>query len=533
MLEGYNCTVFAYGQTGTGKTHTMEGQFDDAEQRGIIPRSVHLIFQQLEDKKVDFSVKASYLEIYNEELGDLLDDSYGEAADKRKSVASSSKHKKLLLCDGEKGVVCNNLTEVNCMSAKEVLDSLRKGIDARQVAETQMNKASSRSHSIVTLKIMIKETTVNGEQVRFGQLNLVDLAGSECVQRSGATGERLREAGNINQSLLTLGRVITGLSVKGGGFIPYRDSKLTRLLQESLGGRAKTCILATVSPADDSADESGSTLEYAHRARSIKNKPVTNSTSSKNDVLRASTQEVEDMRKILQAQREKSGTYLPTEKYEEMVQQIESGKANLDMCEEELIRLRQQLSSEKLRADGLKSDLAFSKKQCAETEAELGTTKEALEKTEIELEDTRGELQGTQAIVGEQSTTETALTNEATVLEKSLTESTADITELLAKVQRASCNANEKSSVTSKLGEATLAASSILRQRCSELTNAISASGTDIQVGAYLFNFACFFVPSLFHFPFFPLRLCSAQQQKVTRIRSTFLRRTVQSLTTS
>jgi kinesin family member 11 len=217
--------------------------------------------------QVDFSVKVSYLEIYNEELGDLLDDYSGDSSsnsDKRKSVCASSsvtKHKKLLLCDGEKGVVCNNLTEVNCYSAQEVLDALKRGIDARQVAETQMNKASSRSHSIVTLKIMIKEATANGEQVRFGQLNLVDLAGSECVQRSGATGDRLREAGNINQSLLTLGRVITGLSERKSGFIPYRDSKLTRLLQESLGGRAKTCIVATLSPADDSAEESGSTLE--------------------------------------------------------------------------------------------------------------------------------------------------------------------------------------------------------------------------------------------------------------------------------
>ena len=201
VMQGFNCTVFAYGQTGTGKTHTMEGNVTDPEQMGIIPRSVHYIFEKLESAKADFNVRASYLELYNEELGDLLGDddaaSYSSSSTSFSTMGKSSngvsskdiKTKKLMLCDSTKGVVCNNLTEVVATSPKEALEALQKGINQRQVAETHMNKASSRSHSIFTLKMMIKEITLEGvEQIRYGQLNLVDLAGSECVARSGATG---------------------------------------------------------------------------------------------------------------------------------------------------------------------------------------------------------------------------------------------------------------------------------------------------------------------------------------------------------
>ena len=172
----------------------MEGDLDDPSDRGIIARSVQYIFDHFEKTRCDFSVKCSYLEIYNEELADLLDNSNNNASNASGSEASSAASsssssssassaggngKKLMLCEGTKGVVCNNLTETAAMTVDDVFACLRKGISSRQVAETQMNKTSSRSHSIFTLKIMIKETTMNGEECHIGQLNLVDLAGSE------------------------------------------------------------------------------------------------------------------------------------------------------------------------------------------------------------------------------------------------------------------------------------------------------------------------------------------------------------------
>ena len=213
----------------------MEGDIHSEENAGIVPRAVKAILEQLEAGGWDFTIRVSFLELYNEELQDLL---------------NTSGEKKLKLCeDLNKGVVCQNLEEITVLNVGDIFEILQRGILQRQTAETLCNKSSSRSHSIFTMKIMIKECNVDGEEVvRHGQMNLVDLAGSECVGRSGAKNDRAREAGSINQSLLTLGRVITAL-VDHHGHIPYRDSKLTRLLQESLGGKAKTCIIATLSPA--------------------------------------------------------------------------------------------------------------------------------------------------------------------------------------------------------------------------------------------------------------------------------------------
>jgi kinesin family protein 11 len=223
----------------------------------------------------------------------------------------------LKLCeDVGKGVVCQNLEEITVLNVADIFEILQRGIQNRQTAATLCNKNSSRSHSIFTMKIMIKECNVVGEEVvRHGQLNLVDLAGSECVGRSGAKNDRAREAGNINQSLLTLGRVITAL-VDHHGHIPYRDSKLTRLLQESLGGKAKTCIIATLSPSQLAVDESMSTLEYAYRAKSIKNQPTANQRMTKKVVLKEYCAEIEQLRAQLAATRDKNGVYMdPAEFY--------------------------------------------------------------------------------------------------------------------------------------------------------------------------------------------------------------------------
>lgn len=242
--------------------------------------------------------------------------------------------------DARRGVVCNGLDEVLVHNLSEVQKAIAHAINKRKVAETLLNKASSRSHCIFTLTIHKKETTPDGEDLlkvrlrappmglgvahcrtaaatlwrrrtltpcvravdgtaQVGKLNLVDLAGSECVGRSGAKNKRAREAGNINQSLLTLGRVITAL-VEHRGHVPYRDSKLTRLLQESLGGRAKTCIIATLSPSVICVDETMSTLDYAHRAKNIKNKPEVNQKMTKRVLLREYSLTIERLKSELQ-----------------------------------------------------------------------------------------------------------------------------------------------------------------------------------------------------------------------------------------
>lgn len=260
VLKGFESTVFAYGQTGTGKTFTMEGNVNVKDQEGVIPRSCQAIFSALcSGRFKEHSVRVSYLEIYNEELTDLLTGSGGL------KVSACS--------DGS--TTCVGLSEVDVDSPEEVINIIRESQERRQTAETNMNKASSRSHCLFTLVVTSKEEVDGGVVERQGKLHLVDLAGSECAKSTGAASGsvRFRESQNINKSLLTLGRVITALRDKQSR-VPYRDSKLTRLLQEALGGKSKTCIIATVSPSSLCVEETLSTLKYAEKAQGITNKAV-------------------------------------------------------------------------------------------------------------------------------------------------------------------------------------------------------------------------------------------------------------------
>merc|ERR1712018_806195 len=186
-------------------------------------------------------------------------------------------------------VIIQGLEEIQVHDKQEVYKILERGSIKRQTAETKMNANSSRSHTVFTVTVFVNQQSIDGEDMlKIGKLNLVDLAGSENIGRSGAVDKRAREAGNINQSLLTLGRVITSL-VDRTPHIPYRESKLTRLLQDSLGGRTKTSIIATVSPASINLEETLSTLDYAHRAKNIQNKPELNQKISKKEKLKVST----------------------------------------------------------------------------------------------------------------------------------------------------------------------------------------------------------------------------------------------------
>uniref|UniRef100_A0A8C7N6I4 Kinesin family member 4 n=1 Tax=Oncorhynchus kisutch TaxID=8019 RepID=A0A8C7N6I4_ONCKI len=270
LFKGYHATVLAYGQTGSGKTFSMGGTYTSAQENeptvGVIPRVVRMIFQEREKHTdCEFSLAVSYLEIYNEDILDLLCPSVSK--DKPSTINIRE--------DPKEGIKIVGLTEREVFSANEMVGCLELGNSARTVGSTAMNAASSRSHAIFTITL---EQRRGADKSVFSLLHLVDLAGSERQKKTKAEGDRLKEGISINRGLLSLGNVISALGdeSKKGTFVPYRDSKLTRLLQDSLGGNSHTLMIACVSPADSNIEETINTLRYADRARKIKNKPVVN-----------------------------------------------------------------------------------------------------------------------------------------------------------------------------------------------------------------------------------------------------------------
>mmetsp|Transcript_4426 Transcript_4426/g.8596 ORF Transcript_4426/g.8596 Transcript_4426/m.8596 type:complete len:535 (-) Transcript_4426:69-1673(-) len=306
LIKGFNTTILAYGQTGSGKTFTMgtatsQGNEDN---EGVIPRAVNDVFNIAKKPSITTKVEVSYMEIYNEEIRDLLSD------DETDANGRSGELRVQEFPDGTMGVA--NLTSRVVKNSAEVGYWMEEASKKRAVASTAMNAVSSRSHAVCTLSITItpstlisnrdddssesgdesttasenksiasdnKSTISNGtassREKISAKLTLVDLAGSEKIKRTGATGSRMQEGININKGLFVLGQVIAALSEKSSKnikkYIPYRESKLTRLLQDSLGGNARTIMIACVSPADDNIEESTNTLRYAERARSIQN----------------------------------------------------------------------------------------------------------------------------------------------------------------------------------------------------------------------------------------------------------------------
>ncbi|CAL8336807.1 unnamed protein product [Lota lota] len=286
VTEGYNGTIFAYGQTGSGKSFTMQGVSEPAAQKGVTPRAFDHIFESIQcAENAKFLVRVSYLEIYNEEVRDLL--------------GSDPKQKMELKEHPERGVYVRELSLLTVHSVGECERVMEQGWRCRSVGYTLMNKDSSRSHSIFTIHLEICSTDEEGvDRLRAGKLNLVDLAGSERQSKTGATGERLREAAKINLSLSALGNVISALVAGRSRHVPYRDSKLTRLLQDSLGGNTCTLMVACLSPADNNYEESLSTLRYADRAKSIQNRPRVNQ-DPKDALLLQYRQEIKTLRALL------------------------------------------------------------------------------------------------------------------------------------------------------------------------------------------------------------------------------------------
>lgn len=388
MLAGYNCTIFAYGQTGTGKTYTMSGDMTEtlgmlSDEAGIIPRVLQKLFEKLEASDTESLVKCSFIELYNEDLRDLL--SADESA-KLKIYDDASKR-------GHISTVVQGMEEKHIKNAAEGIKVLQDGSLKRQVAATKCNDLSSRSHTVFTISTYVKKPNENGgdDYLSAGKLNLVDLAGSENIQRSGAENKRAAEAGLINKSLLTLGRVINAL-VDRSAHIPYRESKLTRILQDSLGGRTKTCIIATISPAKGNLEETISTLDYAFRAKNIKNKPQTNPLLNKKTLLKEFSHEIEKLKSELISTRQRNGVYLSNEAYEEMTAQSETRRivmeeqtAKMETLESNLRNRVQDLHALNVSFIGLKKDHDGTKEQ-------LDQTKNVLDQTEIVLSATKRNL---------------------------------------------------------------------------------------------------------------------------------------------
>ncbi|XP_027010627.2 kinesin-like protein KIF17 isoform X3 [Tachysurus fulvidraco] len=289
VTEGYNGTIFAYGQTGSGKSFTMQGVPDPPAQRGVIPRAFEHIFETIQcAENTKFLVRASYLEIYKEEVRDLL--------------GKDTKQKLELKEHPEQGVYVRDLSMHTVHSVVECERIMELGWKNRSVGYTLMNKDSSRSHSIFTIHLEICNIDAAGEDhLCAGKLNLVDLAGSERQSKTGATGDRLQEATKINLSLSALGNVISALVDGRSKHIPYRDSKLTRLLQDSLGGNTRTLMVACLSPADNNYEESLSTLRYANRAKSIQNRPRINE-DPKDALLRQYQEEIKQLKALVSGQ---------------------------------------------------------------------------------------------------------------------------------------------------------------------------------------------------------------------------------------
>nr|XP_038934822.1 kinesin-like protein KIF21A isoform X14 [Rattus norvegicus] len=302
-FEGYNATVFAYGQTGAGKTYTMGTGFDVnimEEEQGIISRAVKHLFKSIEEKKTsaikngvpppEFKVNAQFLELYNEEVLDLFDTTRDIDAKNKKSNIRIHE-------DSTGGIYTVGVTTRTVNTEPEMMQCLKLGALSRTTASTQMNVQSSRSHAIFTIHVcqtrvcpqtdaenvtdnkMVSESPqMNEFETLTAKFHFVDLAGSERLKRTGATGERAKEGISINCGLLALGNVISALGDKSkrATHVPYRDSKLTRLLQDSLGGNSQTIMIACVSPSDRDFMETLNTLKYANRARNIKNKVMVN-----------------------------------------------------------------------------------------------------------------------------------------------------------------------------------------------------------------------------------------------------------------
>ncbi|KAF7656442.1 hypothetical protein LDENG_00041100 [Lucifuga dentata] len=378
FFQGFNATVFAYGQTGSGKTHTIGeaniSSFRDEEQ-GIIPRAVADVFKLLDENDLtDFSVRVSYLEVYKEEFKDLLE------------VETASKD--IRIREDKGNIVLCGVKECEVEGLDEVLSLLESGNTARHTGATQMNPNSSRSHTIFTVHMeqrrggsrLYSTAACAGQQMLSSKFHFVDLAGSERILRTGNTGERLKESIQINSGLLALGNVIGALGdpKRKGSHIPYRDSKITRILKDSLGGNSKTLMIACISPSSSDFDESLNTLNYASRARNIQNRATIN-WKREPDRVEGLEQQIKALRRALEI-RQRSETRIiahadPNRRPrvgEAEISRLHAQSAHYRTCTDTAYRLLRELQSE----DALTAEQSLRVKEwlCSVEEERSGLT---------------------------------------------------------------------------------------------------------------------------------------------------------------
>ncbi|EJT97848.1 kinesin-domain-containing protein [Dacryopinax primogenitus] len=454
VLEGYNCSLLAYGQTGTGKTYTMQGDLSPSPltggpstNSGMIPRALSALFTILGETATDWSVKCSYIELYNEELRDLLAQELPAPAGNAQPMSRGKELPpglKLFEDGAKKGCVIQGLEEVAIKDERDAMRLLLRGSKQRQVAATKFNDHSSRSHSVFTItvhstspappKLGVSSQSEN-EFLRVGKLNLVDLAGSENIGRSGAADKRAREAGMINQSLLTLGRVINAL-VEGSAHVPYRESKLTRLLQDSLGGRTKTTLIATVSPAKSNLEETLSTLEYALTAKAIKNRPEINQRMSKSQLIKEYNVELERLKADLLAARKMEGVWVSNETWEELTRDTETRRTAHVEATRRVLELEVQMKA--LQTEFNESLALLSKRdgELKDARAQMAKDEAELREKEAELGALLLQLQEEVALRSAYQSSETRLQGIASELTSVLRSGLEDVDCLFGKVDR-------------------------------------------------------------------------------------------------
>uniref|UniRef100_A0A7N6FKV1 Kinesin-like protein n=1 Tax=Anabas testudineus TaxID=64144 RepID=A0A7N6FKV1_ANATE len=372
VMNGFNCTVFAYGATGAGKTHTMLGSQNEP---GVMYRTMKELFKRMDDAKdeKEFAVAFSYLEVYNEQIRDLLANA-GPLAVRE---------------DSSKGVVVQGLTLHQPKSAEHILEALDSGNRNRTQHPTDMNATSSRSHAVFQIYLRQQDKTASlNPNVCVAKMSLIDLAGSERASATNAKGARLREGANINRSLLALGNVINALADPKSkkAHIPYRDSKLTRLLKDSLGGNCRTVMIANVSPSSKSYDDTHNTLKYANRAKEIKSSLKSNVVSLDSHIgqyaviCEKQRQEILQLKQKLKQYEEKnfvilehhSFPFLCLSRMSETLQQIFSSRAQI---RREQLDLERQLKENELRQRYSEEDNLQVQYFCAKEKTEKATCK--------------------------------------------------------------------------------------------------------------------------------------------------------------
>ncbi|TWW67965.1 kinesin-like protein KIF18A [Takifugu flavidus] len=374
LMNGFNCTVFAYGATGAGKTHTMLGSQDDP---GVMYRTMKDLFKRMDDAKdeKEFAVAFSYLEVYNEQIRDLLAN-VGPLAVRE---------------DSSKGVVVQGLTLHQPKSAEHILEALDSGNRNRTQHPTDMNATSSRSHAVFQIYLRQQDKTASlNHNVCIAKMSLIDLAGSERASATNAKGARLREGANINRSLLALGNVINALADPKSkkAHIPYRDSKLTRLLKDSLGGNCRTVMIANISPSSKSYDDTHNTLKYANRAKEIKSSLKSNVVSLDSHIgqyaiiCEKQRQEILQLKQKIKAYEEKNSSlgvskvssqnHAEVKRVSEALQQVFSGRAQI---RREQLDLERQLKENELRQHYCEKDNLYVQHFCAKDKTEKATCK--------------------------------------------------------------------------------------------------------------------------------------------------------------